>query len=216
MRWALVALFALGSGCGGTSPGGGTRTLYVEATSTGKPDGTEFVVLVLKGGNNVPGANVFLEDRANGKQTNLVGHGDPSKKKGEYRYEGRAGYYVESLRLKVTVGDDSLEAALDGPHPHLITRPGNNDIIAAATGEALGVEWSRNGLADRVHIRPEGVPEVVLEQDPGQTTVPLGPLKSGDQKLEVARENQVTLAGGTEGSVWKASYGVENRFTLQR
>ncbi|GEM_PF-3059080 len=215
-QWISPFALALAACGGATSPGSGSNTLYVEAIVEGKPDSTSFSVIVLRSGSNVVGANVFFVDQDSGTERNLVGHGDASKKKGDYRYEGQLGFYAPNLKLKITAGNDSLEALLAGPAPHVILKPDNNDIVAANTGEVLGVEWRRDGLADRVWIKPEGVPAIELMNDPGSYDVPLGPLKTGDQKLRVERENQVPLAGGTQGSVWKTSFGVENRFTLQR
>lgn len=214
-RW-ISGLALLLAACGGTSPGTGTNTLYVEATIEGKPDSTRFSVIILRSGSNVVGANVFFVDQDSGTERSLVGHGDASKKKGDYRYEGQLGYYAQNLKLKITAGNDALEALLAGPAPHQILKPDNNDIVAANTGEVLGVQWRGAGQADRVWIKPEGVAPIELTNDHGSYDVPLGPLKTGDQKLRVERENQVSLAGGTEGSIWTTSYGVENRFTLQR
>lgn len=205
----LSALLLLLAGCGVTSTGTGTGTLYVEATSKGKPDSTELEVIVRRAGEAVMGANVYVEDVEGAVAARSL---EPKGK----AYEGRFPGYVRGMRLKVTAGEDELEAALEGPSAHLITNPPAGGLVLRGTAEILTIEWSAEGPADRVRIDAEALDEVLVEGDPGEYALPLAGLKDGDQKVEVRRETSVDLAGGVAGSVWRARYEVDNRFTLKR
>lgn len=215
MRPVLLAL-GLWLGAAACSANSGTGNLWVDAEIRGKPDSTLFSVRILRQGNNVVGANVFVEDGEGGREKNLEGRGDSTLKKGEYRYEGMLSGYVRSVTLKITSGEEGLEAALDGPAPHEITRPPQNAIVRAAGSEVLTIEWDADGAAERVIVTAEGTPPLELQGDPGRAEVPLSGLPSGDQKLRIERENSLVLAGGSEGSTMRIRYEVDNRFTLER
>ena len=61
----------------------------------------------------------------------------------------------------------------------------------------------------------DGAQPIELANDPGEAEVPLGGLSNGAHTLEVTRETSVDLAGGVEGSIIRARYKVDNRFTLE-
>lgn len=204
-----LALLAGLPACSATFPGSGTDTLYVEATTEGKPDGTTLKVEVKRAGLRVEGANVYVEDVDGAVAARSL------EAKGDDRYEAKFPGYVRGMRMKITAGEDELEAGLEGPLPHLITNPASGAIVLR-DGEVLTVEWSADDTADRVQIKAEKLDEITIEGDPGEHALPLAGLEDGEQKVRVTRETSVSLAGGVEGSIWRARYEVDNRFTLKR
>ena len=211
-RWLSAATFLCC--CGGTDPGNGTQTLFANVEIRGRPDSTKLTVELRSRGNPVIGANVVVTDVEMDRSINLAGKGG-GKDKDKHDYQGMFEGYVRTVRVRVTSGDDNLEAQLRGPSPHTIRRPGNDDIVRRADSDFLTVAWESDDPADRVTISADGIDPIVEEGDPFEVDVPLGALKDGDQKVEVERETSVDLAGGTKGSVMRSRYKVDNRFTLE-
>ena len=201
-----LALAACGSA---TDPGSGTRTLFATVEITGKPDNTKVEVELMARGNPVVGANVVFRDL----ERDLTVIADRGGKAGNYRamFPGHA----RTLSLRIVAADDHLEATLEGPADHVITRPPNNAIVRRRDFEVLRVEWEADGGADRVEVKPEKGSLIRLEGDPFAADVPLGALPNGEQKISVTRETSVELRGGTSGSRMRARYEVDNRFTLE-
>jgi hypothetical protein len=207
LRFAGLLAFAVS--CGGkTDPGGGSGSLFVLAEISGKPDSTSIEIEVKAGGNEVIGANVVLEDVDRGKRATAE-----ERSAGLYRaaLEG----YARTLSLKIVSGDDDLEAQLEGPAPHVITRPENNAIVQRRDFDNLLIEWQAEGPAERVEIVPQGTDPIVLEGDPFEFRIPLGGLENGEHKISVTRETTVDLRGGSVGSRMRTRYTVDNRFTLE-
>lgn len=203
--WLLI----LAGGCSVTSSGSGSSTLYVEAETKGKPDSTELTVLVRRNGDPVEGANVYVEDADGAVVARSL---EPKGGKYEERYPG----YVRRLKLTITAGEDELSAGLEGPLPHLITNPPAGAIVLRGDAEVLTVEWSADAPADRVIVKAKDLDEIAIDGDPGEYALPVAGLKDGDQDVRVQRETSVELAGGVQGSIWRARYEVDNRFTLKR
>lgn len=206
---ALSIVVILASGCSATSSGSGSGTLYVEAETKGKSADTELEVTVKRAGEEVEGANVYVEDIDGAVAARSL---EPKGKK----YEGRFPGYVRAFEMTITVGEDELTASLEGPAPHLITNPPAGAIVLRGEAEVLTVEWSADSVADRVIVDPDDLDEITIEGDPGEYALPLAGLKDGEQKVRVRRENSVELSGGVPGSIWRARYEVDNRFTLKR
>ncbi len=208
-RAAPLILAALAAGCGVTSAGSGSGTLYVEAETKGKPDNTELKVVVRRAGESVQGANVYVEDVDGAVAPRSL---EPKSSGYEARFPG----YVRALRLTITSGEDELTAGLEGPAAHRITNPPDGSTVLRGEAEILTVEWSADAPADRVIVKAEKLDEVTVEGDPGEYALPLAGLQDGEQEVRVQRETFVDLAGGVEGSIWRARYEVDNRFTLKR
>jgi hypothetical protein len=207
VRFAGLLAFAVG--CGGkTDPGGGSGTLFVLAEISGKPDSTSIEIEVKARGNPVVGANVVLEDVDRGKTATAEG-----RAAGLYRaaIEG----YARTLSLRIVSGDDDLDAQLEGPAPHTITRPGNDAIVRRKDFDTLLVQWEADEPADAVEIVPQGSDPISIDGDPFEFRIPLGGLESGEHKLSVTRETSVDLRGGDSGSRMRTRYTVDNRFTLE-
>lgn len=211
MRFRSFTLLVLASGCAGggrTDPGTGTGTLVAAIEVEGSANGTSIDVMLTLKGNPVPSANVVFTDVDSGQTLTL-----DQIQSGAYR--GSFGNYHRALKVKITAGDDTLSAALEGPSPHVITRPPNDAIVERAGFMFLRVEWRAPSAAQRVVITPEGIDPVTLDGDPFFATIPLMGLQDQAQMIEVSRETSVDLAGGAQGSKWTARYKVDNRFTLE-
>lgn len=205
----LLLLAPATPACGSkTDRGSGSETLFTRVEVGGTPDGTTVEVELKLRGNPVVGANVVVtNDDSKGTATL------ESLSAGLYR-TSLAGY-ARVLAIRITSGADTLEAALEGPSPHVITRPPNNAIVRRADFEVLKVEWAADDPADRVEVEPEGAETISLDGDAFEAEIPLGPLKNREQRLGVTRENSVDLAGGAAGSRMRTRYKVDNRFTLE-
>lgn len=201
----LLLLVACGNG---TDSGSGTETLFTTIEVTGRPDDTKVEVELSARGNPVVGANVVFTDVD--RELTVTAEGKNSGK-----YQANFSGYARTLRVKITSGEDTLEAQLRGPAPHVITRPPNDAIVRRADFEVLDVEWEADDPAESVEVIPEDGDKLELMQDDFEATLPLGPLKNGSQKLSVERETSVDLSGGTEGSRFRSRYKVDNRFTLE-
>lgn len=200
-----LALAACGSP---TDSGFGTETLFATIEVTGEPDNTKIEVELLARGNPVVGANVAF--------TNLdTDEAIVAEQRSAGSYRARVDGYARTLRVRITAGEDELEAALEGPSPHVITRPANNAIVRRGDFDRLKIEWEADSAADRVVIDPEDAEKLELSEDPFTAELPLGGLKNGEQKLEVTRETSVDLDGGAAGSRMRSRYVVDNRFTLE-
>ena len=210
----LLAAFVLGCGAR-TDPGSGTQTLLAQIEVSGKPDSTSIEVGLTARGNPVSGANVVFTDVDSGEQFTA-----DAPLAGNYRVT-MSGYPL-ALRVKITAGDNELEAQLEGPSPHKITTPPEDALVLAVdmeTGEAfefLVVRWEAERKASRVVVHPQGSPEIEINGDPLFSEIPLENLDSGDQQVGVTRETSVDLAGGAPGSQMRTRYRVDNRFTLER
>lgn len=204
----LLPAFLLLAACSATNPGTGSGTLLVNADVEGKSDSTEIEIEVKKDMRPVFGANVTVRDLSTGSLTTLEGKGDGV-------YKTTLNRYVRSVAIKIVSGDDALEAAIEGPAKHTITRPPDNAIVRRAGGEVLSVRWEADGRADEVEVQAEGTERIRLELDTFGFDIPLSSLKNGEQRLRVERANGVDLAGGASGSLLRARYKAEARFTLQ-
>ncbi|MBI4821952.1 MAG: hypothetical protein HY791_37185 [Deltaproteobacteria bacterium] len=208
MRPLALATTAWICACGGTSAGGGSGTLSAKIEVALKSDSTKISVDLHLKEQPVRGANVVATDWETEAQATL------EDKQGG-RYETILHGYVRTVAIKVTSGDDELDGRLEGPAPFEITRPPANAIVRRGDSDVLSIEWASEAAAERVEIRAEGVEPVTLEEDLFHYDLPLGLVQNGDQKLSIARETAVDLAGGTEGSRMRARSEVDNRFTLE-
>jgi hypothetical protein len=209
-RLVFTALASWGVGCSGgrTDTGTGTGTLLAAIEVEGSANGTSIDVMLTLRGNPVPSANVVFTDVDSGQTLAL-----DQIQSGAYR--GSFGNYHRTLKVKITSGDDTLSATLEGPSPHVITRPPNDAIVERAGFMFLRVEWQAPSAAQRVVIVPDGIDPITLDGDPFFATIPLMALKDQTQMIEVRRETSVDLAGGAQGSKMTTRYKVDNSFTLE-
>jgi hypothetical protein len=209
----LGVVAVVGMACGGSNPGGGTKTLYVDAqaVSDGSTDGTWIRVCVRDGykdGPVVTDAVVEVRGDRTG-EFNLPWEGVDwfGCAAGAHARGGIA--WDTGWALNVRRGDDYLDAYVQAPGITEISQPFANSTFRRADGEPLIVKWE-----DRVGHRAESS-SVQLHQadqffplpnDPLQYSIQVNMLVgTGDERVEVTRTNNVTLAGGTPGSVFSAS-----------
>lgn len=207
MRALLSLVAVLLTGCGLTSPGGGTGTLFVTArlTSDGSTAGSRARVTVRAGsstGDVINNAEVAIRGGALGRT--LVPWDDG---KNQYQLDGFT--WVEGFRLEVVRGNNLLDGSIEAPGATLITDPIDGSTFRRADGLPLSIRWrdSRNASAASTQLRldkakidralPQGIYEVLVAPDD---------LRVDDkEKVRVERSNEVALAGGAAGSVLSAS-----------
>jgi len=208
-----LAAMTLLAGCG-SSPGGGTRTLYVkaEAWSDGSSDGTWISVEVRQGSSD----GTLLNDAT------VSMHGSKS---GDFSlpWQGisfgnfRAGSYHKGqmawdsgFQISVKRGNDALDAYLEVPGITTITNPLGGTTFRRADGQPLMVKWKDdvNHVAQKVTVtfdHSDGATSI-LNADPLQLQVdPNRLVAASPENIEVRRENTVNLAGGVSGSSFTAT-----------
>jgi hypothetical protein len=212
---ALLGAAACGSGLGGTSPGGGSGTLRVEASvsaseavdnansSTGFSTG--FSVRVYRAGAPLSGARVMV--------TSPAGMLTLPESSEAGRYRGEQGGYHRTYALAVDLGADRLDAQLVGPPAHAFTSPVARIVHPA--GEPLMVAWSPMG-APAASIETREMDDTATPDD-GAYTIPgsflVGrPGELRDDRIRVRRAEEIALAGGTPGSTLSVS--VRNQLTF--
>jgi hypothetical protein len=204
--------FALGlSACVQTDPGSGSKTLYALCEIEGRANETQLSVSLKSEGNTVIGANVVAVDRTTERTINLEG----GERSAGYLYDGIFSGYAQTIQIKITSGDDTLEAQLVGPISHEITRPPNDAIVRRGSSDKLSVRWNADDSADKVVIRVDQENPQTLQEDDFAAEYPISNLQDGAHSIEIERENTVDLAGGTSGSLMRIRYKVDNRFTIE-
>ena len=130
-----------------------------------------------------------------------------------YRLPDMQGYH-RKVELRVENNSDRLEGKLEGPGPHTILEPLNNETVKRSSeGDNMPVKWRvDDGIrAEEVTIAlDEGDHRSTIKDDPGSYDVPTTALASGDEGVEVTRRNRVKLDGGIGGSKLEISYEAEN------
>lgn len=212
---ALASLLTL-TACGYTSPGGGTKTLYVTArlSSDGTTKGSKARVTVREGGKDgavVKNAEVVIRGGALGKTTVPFDDG-----RDLYQLDGFT--WVDGIRLEVIRGSDLLDGAIDTPGPTLITEPISDSAFRRSSGTPFIVHWKdeRGSVASNTQVR--------LEEADLDRSIPVGfyelrveasQLSAGKETVHVERSNEVTLAGGASGSVMSATTEHAIEFTVE-
>jgi hypothetical protein len=192
-------------------------------TSDGSTAGSRARVTVRSGsstGDIVTNAEVAIQG---GALTRTIlpyagnGNGNGNGGNNQYRLDGFT--WVEGFRLEVIRGNDKLDGSIDAPGATLITAPVGNSTFRKADGQPLIVDWkdARSAPAHitQVHFDkanldrsiPEGVFE--LRIDPAD----LKP--AADETVRVDRTNEITLAGGSAGSLLSASTNHEIQFRVE-
>ena len=201
-------------GCGYTSAGDGTGTLLVVARGSlvaGAGNRMQLQVDVSRDGADVEDAVVRLTDPEDDASVVLAYQNGG-------RYTGQLTGYHRRLALEVQSGSDALSARLEGPGPHVLTRPQAGErYTLGSLGGGLDVRWRvDDGLrADTVRVELDGAGyETELDLDEGKWTVPVNRLQTGSEEVRVARSNSVVLAGGVSGSSFEITYEVRNAFDI--
>lgn len=220
MVFVIASLLLVLTGCGGSDPGGGTKTLYIEANavSDGSANGTSLSVVIRSGSSN----GNFVQDA----QVTMIGD-----KGSNYTLDfagifgiggyGKSGFAWEpGWRLKIVRGADRAEGYLSAPGLTTITNPTASTTYNHTDQQPLTVRWRDESgkSAQTVEVKLKNARyDQVRSEDRGAYDIPVGTWgqASSDEQLTVTRTNSVALAGGVDGSVFKASTTASVRFQVQ-
>ena len=204
LAWAVaVSAAACGDSTGPAAerndPGTGTGTMRVLADIEGSDVAGGFVTdfdVSLRDGGGLPisGATVTVRNPNLGTVNLLelsAGSGD---------YEATVNTFAAGdYRLDAVKGADNVQGVvIGGMSAHAILSPQANDTVAA--NEPLTVTWSRPSEAvgadlETRDFEAEGIPDSGTYTVPGADNPP-----RTDGRIRVWRFNEVTIAGGLEGS----------------
>ena len=214
MRTILGALAGamLLTACGGSDPGSGTQTLYVEATATsdGSAGGTSLLIRVQDGGSQgsfLQNATVtVIGDRGTQHVLPWVGiFGVGAYYKSNFNWES-------GWRLKIVNGNDNLEAYVAGPGLTTITAPVSNSTFSKASAQNLSVQWrddqGRSVPNADIDFRRANIDRTV--QDTGSYSVDYNTLVAAtDEQITITRWTELNLKGGVTGSRFRAETRAE-------
>lgn len=198
--------------CGGTNPGWGSQTLYVSArlSSDGSTDGTSARVEVRQGSSTgavVPDATVTL--KGNKLEARTLSFRDNVGNGGAYVTDNFA--WDSNFALEVKHGDDNLVAAIDPPGASIITAPIAGTTFRRADGAALKIEW-KDDLGRRADSTRLSLERAKIDQswangaEPFHIELEPAQLVANDkERISLDRTSEVNLAGGTAGSVMRAT-----------
>lgn len=209
---ALALSALLLAACGGSDPGSGTQTLYVEAEAhqNGEGNHASIAVSVLEGsssGDVISNAVVTVRD-ADGNEYGLPWEGVQigGWKAGAYQIKDID--WSPGWRLEVRRGDDGLEAALDAPGTTRITAPAPGSTVHKSDAAGLEVVWEDGSGKGADHVRVDlkkADYDRTLDQDDHHLIIDPGALVVEDkEEVRVRRWAEINLAGGTAGSYFRA------------
>ncbi|MFO0597012.1 MAG: hypothetical protein U0228_16975 [Myxococcaceae bacterium] len=216
MRFLGLALLVLSSGCGFTNPGGGTRTLWVNAqlSTDGSTAGSRARVSVKLGSSNgdvVRNAEVAIRG---GPLARTVVPFDDQRL--DYRLDGFT--WADGIRLEVIRGTDLVDGSIDAPGATVITLPVANTTFSRGAGMPFIVRWKdEHGVVAKsttLHLDKAKIDQTL---PPGALEQSLDPntLVVGNEKVSVERSNEVELAGGASGSTLSAGTRHEIEFKVE-
>lgn len=208
----LVVAGVLLGACGGTNPGWGSGTLYVSArlSSDGSTDGTSARVEVRQGSSTgavVPDATVTL--KGNKLEARTLTFRDNVGNGGAYVTDTFA--WDSNFALEVKHGDDTLVGALDPPGASVLTAPIAGTTFRRADGAAMKIEW-KDELGRRADSTKLSLERAKIDQSWSNGSEPFhvellpSQLVANDkERISLDRTSEVNLAGGTDGSVMRAT-----------
>ncbi|MBI3184051.1 MAG: hypothetical protein HYZ28_18105 [Myxococcales bacterium] len=209
----LVAAAIALAACGGSNPGGGTRTLYVkaQAETDGTTDGTRLGLEVREGssgGTLITDAVVILRGDKSGESSlpwQGLKWGDFAL--GSYFKSGIA--WEPGWAIEVRRGNDRLDAYLQTPGYTTIVEPIAQTTFRRTEGKPLAVKWK-----DSFDRRAKTV-TVDVDKAKYQRTLPEDPLSheieanrlvsENNERITLERVNEIELAGGTPGSIFRGT-----------
>ncbi len=207
---SLVSL----SACGGSNPGGGTKTLFVkaQAQSDGSTDGTSLAVEVRQGtsdGQLITDAVVTVKGNKTGEfSLPWEGVSWGSFRLGAYRKSQAT--WDTGWRLSVKRGTDALDAYVEAPGITTITNPIGGTTFRRADGKPLLVQWKdsdgRRAQVVTIDFDKADGADTSLAEDRLEHSIEQNRLVVDDkERVEVRRKNEIQLAGGTPGSIFSAT-----------
>lgn len=205
--------------CGGSDPGAGTQTFYVEAVaeSDGSTDGTFLQALIRQGsssGDIVTDATVeVVGEKGTSHVLPFVGiFGVGVFRKNNLIWEG-------GWRLRVTRGQDRVEAYLNAPGITTLLEPAAGSTFNRAAGNPLVVRWkdeSGHGAQTFSVDTQRADYSIARAEDPGLVQLEATRLvASTDERITIKRTSEVKLNGGVVGSSFKATTKAEVRIIVQ-
>lgn len=217
MRLTLSLLAVIVSGCGYTSPGGGTGTLFVTGriSGDGSTGGSRARVVVRQGSSSgaiVNNAEVAIRG---GALARTILPFDSNRE--DYRLDGFL--WVEGLRIEVIRGNDLLDGSIELPGATVITDPVANTTFSKAAAQPMLIRWKDARGAgpfttsvnlDKAKLNPP-VPSGALQifVEPGSLVV------DDKERVRVQRTNEVALAGGASGSTLSGTTEHEIEFKVE-
>lgn len=200
------ALALLATACGGSDPGSGTKTLFVRAAlhSDGSPGNSYIGVVVREGHANaqvIQDAVVLLTPEG-GHETSV-----PFMFIQNFKNEI---VWARSYRLKISRGNDRLEAVIQPPGLTTITAPARGAVYERASGTPLKVTWtdSFDRRAQKVELELDdgrfasNSSSVLTDKD--NLTYDIPPTAwtqaTNGERIRVRRSVSLGLAGGAPGS----------------
>lgn len=209
---SLFALALFAAACGGSNPGGGTRTLFVKALveTDGSTDGSRFGLEVREGssgGSLITDAVVIIRGDKSG-ESSLSWQG---AKWGELAV---GSYYRSGIpwdtgwSLEVRRGNDRLDGYLVMPGFTTITEPIAGTTFRRAEGKPLVIRWkdSFDRRAKTVTVDLDKADyKRTLADDPLMHEVEPNRLGTDRHRIQLDRSNEIELAGGTPGSFFRAT-----------
>lgn len=217
MRSLMTAVIALGAaGCGYTSPGGGSGTLFVTATlsTDGSTAGSRARVTVRTGsamGDVVRNAEVAI--RGGPLARTIVPYDDNSQ---TFRLDGFT--WPDGIRLEVVRGNDLLDGSIEAPGATVITDPVANTTYRKADGAPLLVRWrdSRGAGAQSTSVHLDKAKFDQTLPGGGELLIDAASLVvDNNERVRVERTNTVSLAGGVSGSTLSASSEHQIEFKVE-
>lgn len=206
MRFPLFIAALTLVGCGYTSPGGGTGSLYVTArlTSDGSTSGTRARITIRNSsseGSFVENAEVAL--RGGPLARTVLRYVEDER---QYQLDGFV--WPDAIRLEVLRGADVLDGAIDAPGPTLITNPVSEQTVRRSDGPLL-IQWrdQRNAVVENTHVRLQraDIDRALLGNPLDARVEPNELVVSTRENIRVERSNEVALVGGAAGSVMSAA-----------
>ena len=209
--FVFIAMLAL-VGCGGSNPGGGTKTLFVKATahSDGSTDGSWLGIEVRDGsesGSLITDAVVTVRGDKEG-EFNLPWSGINwgGFKAGLYLKDKMA--WDQGWSISVKRGNDNLDAYLVAPGVTTITEPIDGTVFRRGDGQPFTLKWKdgEGRHSDSVKIDfNKADADVDLDEDPMERQIEANRLTAtNNETVTVTRSNTIDLAGGTPGSRFTA------------
>ncbi len=210
-RFVAALLTCLSLGCGGSNTGG-TRTLFVSAIATtdGSTDGTGIGIEVREGGSQgalVSDAVVIVRGDKGGEMSlpwQGVKWGDFAV--GAYFKTGipwETGWAIDIRR-----GPDRLDAYLVTPGATTITEPIAATTFRRTDGRPLAIRWKddlgRRARRVRVQLDKAKIDQTFNEDTLAFDVEPNRLAPDGHERITVERTNEIELAGGVPGSVFRA------------
>jgi len=218
----VLAGAVLLTACGGSDPGSGTQTLFVQATaeSDGSPDGSKLTVVVKNGSSS--GANLdtamvtLIGDRGTTYTVPWTGATLFGVVLGDYHMSSIN--WEGGWRLRITNANDNLEAYIAGPGLTDITAPAENSTFVKSSAQNLVVTWKDEmGRAmpnASVKFRRANVDRTT--QDTGSFPVDSATLVAAtDERITITRWVDVSLKGGITGSSFRAQTTTERNIIVQ-